>query len=417
MIGALGAMLIVPAAASAATQRYASPSGVDTAPCTLAAPCDIATAITGAGSGDDVYLIANQGNYSLSGGISSPSGKTVHIHGFDGRPNLLFPSGGGLSLEDGTADTLVIGAQGGATAFSLDTSNASADRIFVAQAGTGHPCYSNGGTLTNSICWQGNTASNDLAIETDGANTFRNDVAWNSGSGVGIRAFGRSGLNGNDTLINTIVRATGSGDHDLAANSTGLESATFNVSYSNFGTTVAEGTASTDHFNTDSTDQSAMPQLVNPSLGNFHERQSSPTINAGITSSANGSLDLDGNPRTVGGKTDIGAYELGTPSTSLPPTPSPPHGTTITKSKIKKKKHSARFSFKASGTVTGFQCALAKQKKGKHGKKKKKVKLVFRSCASPKTYKHLKHGRYIFEVRAVNGAGVDPKPAVRKFKI
>ena len=91
----------------------------------------------------------------------------------------------------------------------------------------------------------------------------------------------------------------------------------------------------------------------------------------------------------------------------------PPHGTTITKAKINKKKHKATFKFRASGTITGFQCALARSK----GKHHKAGKLVFRACSSPKTYKHLKHGRYKFEVRAVNSAGVDSTPAIKKFKI
>ena len=91
----------------------------------------------------------------------------------------------------------------------------------------------------------------------------------------------------------------------------------------------------------------------------------------------------------------------------------PPHNTTITKAKINKKKHTATFKFLASGTITGFQCALARSK----GKHHKAGKLVFRACSSPKTYKHLKHGRYKFEVRAVNATGPDPKPAKKTFTI
>jgi len=41
----------------------------------------------------------------------------------------------------------------------------------------------------------------------------------------------------------------------------------------------------------------------------------------------------------------------------------------------------------------------------------------FSRCAAPKLYRHLAPGTYIFEVRALNSAGHDPHPAIRKFTI
>ena len=58
--------------------------------------------------------------------------------------------------------------------------------------------------------------------------------------------------------------------------------------------------------------------------------------------------------------------------------------------------------------ATGFQCRL--KRKG-HGAKD------FRKCSSPKTYKHLKAGRYTFTVRANGPGGKDPSPAKKNFKI
>jgi hypothetical protein len=52
---------------------------------------------------------------------------------------------------------------------------------------------------------------------------------------------------------------------------------------------------------------------------------------------------------------------------------------------------------------TGLQCAL--------------VKPSFSACRSRKTYKHLKPGKYTFEVRAFNAAGADPTPAKKSFTI
>jgi hypothetical protein len=90
----------------------------------------------------------------------------------------------------------------------------------------------------------------------------------------------------------------------------------------------------------------------------------------------------------------------------------PPSGTVISKKKVNKKKHTAKFEFSAGLHVDGFECALGRAKKGK-----KKPKLAFGACSSPKKYKHLKSGKYTFEARAVNSAGPDPVPAIKKFKI
>jgi DNA-binding beta-propeller fold protein YncE len=81
--------------------------------------------------------------------------------------------------------------------------------------------------------------------------------------------------------------------------------------------------------------------------------------------------------------------------------------TTITTSDISSKRRTASFRFKASG-ASSFQCALIKHD----------LTPVphFAGCHSPKTYTHLKPGRYVFEVRALSAAGSGP-PATRSFKI
>jgi hypothetical protein len=92
----------------------------------------------------------------------------------------------------------------------------------------------------------------------------------------------------------------------------------------------------------------------------------------------------------------------------------PPFGTVISTKKIVKKKRKARFDFTAGGHVTGFECALSHSKKGKKGKKST---VKFSPCSSPKLYKHLKSGRYTFQVRATNANGPDASPATKKFRI
>lgn len=90
-----------------------------------------------------------------------------------------------------------------------------------------------------------------------------------------------------------------------------------------------------------------------------------------------------------------------------------PTNTTITNAMINKKKGKATFGFTAT-SATSFQCELIKPKKGKHHKG---PIAAFSPCSSLQTYKHLKHGRYTFEVRGVSSTGADSMPAVKKFKI
>jgi len=87
-----------------------------------------------------------------------------------------------------------------------------------------------------------------------------------------------------------------------------------------------------------------------------------------------------------------------------------PSGTRITKSTLpRRRKPTATFRFTASGTVSGFQCALVSSRV--------RLKPRFATCTSPKTYQHLssRSGRYTFEVRAINSVGPDPKPAKKVF--
>jgi hypothetical protein len=93
-----------------------------------------------------------------------------------------------------------------------------------------------------------------------------------------------------------------------------------------------------------------------------------------------------------------------------PPPPAKPSHTKITKSTIKKT--DATFAFTASH-ATSFQCGLVGPIKKHHTV----PKLKYKSCKSPKEFKHLKKGKYSFAVRGVNSAGDDPHPATKSFSI
>lgn len=110
---------------------------------------------------------------------------------------------------------------------------------------------------------------------------------------------------------------------------------------------------------------------------------------------------------SFGGDLDAFVTKLSQPLTLSRP------AVNITAARISSKHHRAKFTFKSVGPASGFQCALVRKPAGKH---KKKPKPHFSRCKSPKTYKHLKHGRYTFLVRALS-AGIPGTAASKNFKI
>jgi outer membrane protein assembly factor BamB len=115
-------------------------------------------------------------------------------------------------------------------------------------------------------------------------------------------------------------------------------------------------------------------------------------------------------PASGGGGTSSGGTSgsgSGSGESGSNPAPAKPSATKIVFAKISSKTHSAEFRFKATG-ATGFQCRLVKVQKRKP---------AFSRCSSPKKYKNLKPGSYVFEVRATNAVGADPKPAKKSFRI
>jgi len=80
--------------------------------------------------------------------------------------------------------------------------------------------------------------------------------------------------------------------------------------------------------------------------------------------------------------------------------------TEITGARTLAKVSGAVFRFSAIGPGTGFECALVSRDQPKP---------EFKSCRTPKSYRHLKPGRYTFEVAASAPTGLDPTPARRAF--
>jgi hypothetical protein len=99
---------------------------------------------------------------------------------------------------------------------------------------------------------------------------------------------------------------------------------------------------------------------------------------------------------------------------SAPPPPGPPN-TRLLGVQINAGHGAATLSFEGIGTVAGFECKLVRQVgkgRGRHAKAPS-----FKACQSPKAYRGLKSGHYLFEARTVGPGGRDKSPARLKFTI
>jgi hypothetical protein len=89
--------------------------------------------------------------------------------------------------------------------------------------------------------------------------------------------------------------------------------------------------------------------------------------------------------------------------------------TLITRLRIDRRHHRAVFRFRAIGArAIGFQCALVRVIRHGHGRTTRRH---FTACHSPRIYRHLRKGTYVFFVRAIGVAGPDLTPARFRFRI
>jgi hypothetical protein len=87
--------------------------------------------------------------------------------------------------------------------------------------------------------------------------------------------------------------------------------------------------------------------------------------------------------------------------------PGPPE-TELTGTKMNLRRQKVRFGFEAVGAASGFLCKLNRPHR---------PATTLKGCGSPKIYKHLRPGRYLFLVRAFGPGGLDPTPARKRLRI
>jgi hypothetical protein len=314
-------------AASAATERFASPSGTGTA-CTLAAPCEIVTAVNNAATGDDITI--EPGTYGSPTPLATTlddGGNTLSIHGQAGQPRPIIISKAGYGIELGGENSSVSDldledstGEYGIYSYSAN-GNAIDDVISHMSAAKAVACYPSG-TLTDSVCWSSGSSgiAATLLVVSSATATLRNDTLIASGSGgtaVSAHAFASTMT---INLTNSIARGAGA-DISVHTELNATAKAIVNADHSNYanvqisnefpGSTTSVTPAGS------ATNQTGAPAFVDEAVGNFHELSSSTaTIGQGIDSPLDGTTDLDGNPRELNGTTDIGAYEFIPPPTS-----------------------------------------------------------------------------------------------------
>ncbi len=305
------------AAPAVAGQRYAAPTPSGKADCSTSSDaCDIATAISGVKADDEV--IVEPGDYgSETTPITSPLVASdvvpnVFIHGVDGapRPRIHFGSGAYLFVRGSGDRVHYLDLEGGA--LDLEHSTQTADEI-IDHTTSGQTACNLFGNLIDSVCWAEGTNAN--AFEQTAALTstisLRNDTFVASGSGgKAVSMDAESGGKLTVLATNVIARATGPSGTDLDIETDGSPNttATFTPDHSNFSTSFVFGTGAS--VTPSSTDQTQAPVFTNASLGDFHQASGSPTIDHGADDPANGTSDFEGDPRTLNGKTDIGADEF-----------------------------------------------------------------------------------------------------------
>ena len=441
----------MPSVAEAAAQRFAASDGNGPEPCLEADPCSLLQAVagpsgngSGVNGGDEVIVLS--GTYTETNQIFAFD--NITIHGQAGQPRPVINSNISTAMGTNVGATfrrLQIEHTGAISAITVFPGTL--DDLVVHSTAAAACAMSSSSTITNSVCWT--QASSNSALLAGGGFSgdtivMRNVTVVSTGASNtdALRVSNGGGSTTTVTATNVIAQATNDppedpGISDIEASADGAGSTTVvtldHSNYDDFRQLSTNGGAATITPNTTNGNQGAVPLLANPATGDFHQLLGSPTIDAGIVDPANGSTDMDGQPRQIGTSTDIGADEFpdadsdGIPDSSdgCPNEPGPasnngcpvpdepqtgdttPPDTAITGGpSAKTKKKTATFAFSGSDAraVASFQCKLDLGS--------------FESCTSPKTYSGLKKGSHTLSVRAVDAAGnVDPTPATRTWKV
>jgi hypothetical protein len=383
----------------AAIDRYATPTGSDTASCWKIEPCSITTAINDAppsshvSIGPGVYGSAQDPistELTNNGPVTIEATKPKH-------PPVIYSNSGdhAILLYQATVSHLILVSHAGTDGLALfDHSYGHHIAVYDSTAGYG-ACSVYDSTLADSLCSETGFGQPSIGMSTGGTgasdSALVNVTAVATGKhsrGLAVSASG--GINFNVTVTNSVIRGT---ENDVLATSS-EGTTTISLAHSDFRGTksTASGTAK---IKSRKTNISAAPVFINPPAGNFGEKASSPTVNRGVNGPTP-DTDLAGSPRILGGKVDIGAYEFRQ-------RPAVRHLTLV-----KVTDHSATFTARVNpeGLVTRSRL-VATANQGSQRAVSEPVKITQGGKTVKLTVDGLKpaHG-YRVRLRAHNGAGV-----------
>jgi hypothetical protein len=192
--------------------------------------------------------------------------------------------GGGASLQCDLEDSLITGntaaGNGGGTALGV------LNRCRV----MGNTAWSYGGSKKGGGCW---------------SNTLNNCLLANNSGNYGGGAYG-STLN-NCTVANNWAQYGGGADSSIVNNSIVYYNTATTSGSNGFGCTWTACCTSPDR---GGDNISSEPQFINASAVNYHLHANSPCVDMGSNAFAQGAADLDGGPRIVNTRVDVGAYEF-----------------------------------------------------------------------------------------------------------
>lgn len=324
--GALAAAAICAPSASAATQWYASPNGAGNE-CSAAKPCKVDFAINYAPAGAEV--IVKPGDYYVLYPIANTN--PVTIHGVAGQPKPTLHLGNGIQVRlTGAKLTYAEIDQPWPGPATLAASNSTFEQVIVRgspQADCAAAIFD--GTMRDSMVIAQNPTGNAICSQSfQGLNSSSYiNVTAVAHSGTAIQAYA-SGPTASVSLavFNTIAHAgvNGFGLHAWTDTTTPGARTSMLVAKSNYANSKTTGPDAL--VAAGSNNQSIPPLFVDPANGDYRQKAGSATIDFGASNLQLGPLDVDGDPRTVGGAPDIGADEFVPPAPGGGSTPPPAGG-------------------------------------------------------------------------------------------
>jgi hypothetical protein len=302
--------------------RYATPNGSSSPlnPCNDSGnPCTLQHALDTAVGGFD-EVVVEPGNYSFSSTLTVS--KRLYIHGVLGqpRPRLVFSQAYADSVRVESANTTIryLEIQSVGVGLRLKGRSDTARELLVHTSAPINNCTGQADSVTfvDTAC-----ESRGIALwlfqPTQGQAehfTVRNVTAV-GGRGIFLED-DHCGCDVDATVVNTIARGQG---YDVETFATSPGTAKAFLSYSNYDRAHSNEGGNSLIWNSGN-NQSVLPHFLNApppfptstTWGtDFHQAADSPTVNAGQTDDAsNGPFDFDGDGRTLGTSTDIGADEL-----------------------------------------------------------------------------------------------------------